>query len=55
MNIDGKNIKSLKFYVIAIWFITWLLIIIGLRQFTEFVAFVLTKLYEFFIERIILM
>jgi hypothetical protein len=42
---------KVKFTAFAVWLITVMLVIAGLSRLKEIIAWVLIKLYEFFIQR----
>ena len=47
----AEYIDKFKYGEFAVWLITILLVITGFQRIKEIVAFVLMKLYEFFIQR----
>lgn len=44
------HIEKLKFTALAAWFVLVLLLLMGYRLIIDIVVFVLTKLYEIFIQ-----
>jgi len=50
MNLTIDYLDKFKFTTLAGWLITLLIAIVGFNFIKEIVAFVLTKLYEFFIQ-----
>ena len=50
MNFPLHYIDKVKFEVLVMWLITLVILIIGFRFFKDAIVFIMTKLYEFFIQ-----
>lgn len=50
MKIQNPYIEKMKFTAIAAWFLVILILVAGYRVITAIVVFVLSKLYEIFIQ-----
>jgi len=50
MTLQNPHIEKMKFTAMAAWFVLVLLLVLGYRFVIDIVVFVLTKLYEIFIQ-----
>jgi len=50
MKINNLHIEKMKFTALAAWFVLVLLLVTGYRFIIDIVVFVLTRLYEIFIQ-----
>lgn len=50
MKTNDLHIEKLKFTALTAWFVLVLLLLMGYRLIIDIVVFVLTKLYEIFIQ-----